>query len=310
MASVPIRGSKARLIDFAVERFGVRSIVDLGACWGVDGGYTFHAVRQHGLGRAVIVDGVITDGTRKTAAEHPQVQLIQGALGDPKIAELVGQVDAAILFDVLLHQVDPDWDELLELYSERAETLIIYNQGWLGSDTIRLVDFDVDTYIRRVPHSDPERLRSWYQRLDEHCEQESKPWRDVHYFWQWGITAADLVAAIWRLGYRVEVMRNMGGWRGFPDWELVGLICHRRSDRRGGEEIPRPLPAADDVEPNQDDISSTAALQARVAELQVEVGRLRRQAEVYRRLRNSPLGRAAAGAGRTLRRLVGRAGRG
>src|SRR6516162_9280208 len=34
---------KAQMISDAVERYGIKSVIDVGACWGVNGGYTFHA---------------------------------------------------------------------------------------------------------------------------------------------------------------------------------------------------------------------------------------------------------------------------
>src|SRR3712207_8336532 len=43
-------------------------------------------------------------------------------------------VDAVFFFDVLLHQVRPHWDEVLNLYSA-AKVVVIYNQQWTGSKT-------------------------------------------------------------------------------------------------------------------------------------------------------------------------------
>ena len=40
---------------------------------------------------------------------------INANFGDRNIAERIGKIDAILLFYVLLHQVKPDWDEILEM---------------------------------------------------------------------------------------------------------------------------------------------------------------------------------------------------
>jgi hypothetical protein len=46
--------------------------------------------------------------------------LIEGNFGSPAVAQQLQNVDAILLFDVLLHQVSPDWDEILDLYATRT----------------------------------------------------------------------------------------------------------------------------------------------------------------------------------------------
>lgn len=226
-----LRPQKTALIDWAVRTYEIKSIADLGGCWGVHGGYTIRAVMNHPLTRAVLVDGNITDDTRRRAAKYPQVELVEGALGDDAVIERVGKVDAAIMFDILLHQVDPDWPDLLAKFSATTDTLIIYNQGWLGDETVRFVDFSVEDYLRRVPHTDPVGVRDWYKRHHEYHAGQRKRLRDIHNFWQWGITQKDLVGVLWDLGYRIDRLMHYGGFRdGFPDVDLVGLVGHKRLD--------------------------------------------------------------------------------
>jgi hypothetical protein len=109
----PLHPIKLRVIDAAFERGDVRSVADLGGVWAVDGGYTFHALERHEPERAVLVDESVTPATAERARRHPQLEIVEGGFGDPAIAERVGRVDAVIMFDVLLHQVDPDWDEVM-----------------------------------------------------------------------------------------------------------------------------------------------------------------------------------------------------
>jgi predicted DNA-binding protein len=225
---------KSVLIDEAIERYAIKSVVDLGGCWAVNGGYTFHALKTGQLARAVLVDGNITRLTRERASAWPQLELIEAALGDLETVKRVGEVDAAIMFDILLHQVSPDWDKLLERYSH-IETLIINNQNWIGAKTVRFPDFSVEEFISRVYHTDSVKVREWYQRHDEFNENQGKPERDVHHFWQWGITQSDLVRVLWNLGYRVDYLFSKGVFDPrFPEIEVVAIIARKR-------DLPRPI---------------------------------------------------------------------
>jgi hypothetical protein len=200
----------------------------------VNGRYTFYALEQGQLERAVIVDGTITQLTRERAAAWSQLELIEGALGDDDTVKRVGQVDAAIMFDILLHQVSPDWDEFLKRYSH-IDTLIINNQNWLGPQTVRFPEFDVDEYVSRVLHSSEPRVREWYQKHHEFNDEQGKPWRDIHNFWQWGITEKDLIRVLWDLGYRVDYLFNKGlFYPRFPEIETVHVIARKRH-------LPHPL---------------------------------------------------------------------
>ena len=103
-------------------------------------------------------------------------------------------MDAIFLFDVLLHQVAPDWDTILEMYAKNVRVLGIYNQQWTGSDTtVRLLDLGEKEYFRNVP-VDPtnETYKGLFTKLDQKHPYADRLWRDVHSIWQWGITDDDL----------------------------------------------------------------------------------------------------------------------
>jgi len=225
----PIVPHKSALIDEAIARYGIRSFVDLGGCWGVHGGYTLHALKTGRIERAVLVDGNITALTRTRGEPWPQLELVESALGEEKTVEQVGTVDAAIMFDILLHQVSPNWNEFLERYSRNVGTLIIYNQGWLGRETVRFTDLPVDEYLAHTYHINEGRIREWYGQHAEWNDDQGKPWRDVHNFWQWGITEKDLIGVLWDLGYRIDYLFNTGLMdQRFPKIEVVGLIARKR----------------------------------------------------------------------------------
>ncbi len=109
-----VNANKADLISQAIDRYGLKSIIDVGACSGVNGAYTFHALASGKIERAVITDGEITDITRKRAAGGARSELRQGDIGDADFIDALSHSDAAIMFDVLLHQVGPRWDDSLQ----------------------------------------------------------------------------------------------------------------------------------------------------------------------------------------------------
>lgn len=129
-----VRG-KINLIDRAFTSCRIESFADLGAVWGVEGAYTFRALDKYPVKEAVLVDGRITPTVAARANSYPQLRVIEGNFGDQEIADKVGNVDALFLFDVLLHQVSPDWDTILDMYAKNVRCLLIYNQQWIGSTT-------------------------------------------------------------------------------------------------------------------------------------------------------------------------------
>ena len=125
--------NKLDLIDFAFTLLKVHSVADLGGVWGVEGGYTFYALDKYNLTDAVLVDTHPTDTTIERSKNYSQLRFIQGNFGNKRVAQEIGQVDAILLFDILLHQVAPDWDNILEMYAPQTQCLIIFNQQWIGS---------------------------------------------------------------------------------------------------------------------------------------------------------------------------------
>ena len=71
----------------AIDRYGLKSIIDVGACWGVNGAYTFHALASGKIERAVIVDGNITSLTRERATGDARIELRQGNIGDAEFID-------------------------------------------------------------------------------------------------------------------------------------------------------------------------------------------------------------------------------
>ena len=218
---------KRRVIDWAFARTGARSFADLGGLWAVNGAYTFHALEHHQVERGCLVDEAYwSDAATRSARRHPQLELVQGNFGDPAIRDRVGEVDAVFLFDVLLHQVGPDWDEILAMYAESARCLCIVNPQWTaGPETVRLVDLGREEFIASVPaQSNHDEL---FDRLDEIHPDHGRPHRDVHEIWQWGIVDEDLVGRLADLGFALAYYENLGPWQGLERFENHGFVFLR-----------------------------------------------------------------------------------
>jgi hypothetical protein len=203
---------KKELIDFACGSLYMRSFADLGAIWNVDGGYTFYAMERHRIEYAIIVDTDVSQAVRQRQPEHPGLRIIEGNFGDPHVFNQIGQVDGVFLFDILLHQVNPNWDEILRIYSSVAKVFLVFNQQFTNfTVTTRLVDLSRDEYFRSIPHTpDEEPYKTCFQNLDALHPKHRRPYRDVHNIWQWGITDADLIACLSDLGFKMQLYKNCG----------------------------------------------------------------------------------------------------
>lgn len=206
-----------------------RSFADLGGVWGVDGAYTYYALKTYGIDRAVLTDTDLSAASIARAVEHPALSLVEGNFGRPEIAERVGEVDAIFLFDILLHQVDPDWDALLELYAARTRYFVIFNQQWTGAGRrVRLLDLGREEYFKNVPHLAAEPpYTDLFEKLDTVHPQHQRVWRDVHNIWQWGITDEDLEEKMRSLGFRRLYYRNCGRFGSLPNTENHAFVFGR-----------------------------------------------------------------------------------
>ena len=207
-----LKKDKINLIKFAFSRFDLHSFADLGGVWRVDGGYTFYTLDKNDVSAATLVDTHPTDEFKRRAQEFPQLKVITGNFGDEVIARKVGDKDVIFLFDVLLHQVSPDWHSILEMYAGQTRCFLIYNQQWVGSEqTVRLLELGEEEYFKNVPLGPTEKpYDNLFQKLDEKHPDHDRPWRDVLHIWQWGITDADLIAKIESLGFRLQFFKNCG----------------------------------------------------------------------------------------------------
>lgn len=230
--------NKRFLMDyvFAREAPRPRSFADLGGVWGVDGAYSLYAMDHHGCVGGYLVDTHPTPRVCEHVAQVPGLELIQGNFGDPAVVAKVPPVDCIFLFDVLLHQVRPNWYDVLGAYAEKTPLFVIYNQQWTGTPvTVRLLDLGRDGYFANTPH-EPEHpaYRALFEHMyEEHPDHPGRLWRDVHHVWQWGITDRDLLAVAETLGYSMTYFTNFGRFAHLPHFENHAFVLRRR-DAAGG----------------------------------------------------------------------------
>lgn len=217
---------KIELIDFACGRFVVKSFADLGGVWRVDGGYTFYALQRYRIERAFLVDTNFTDTVIARTSSYPTLQLIEGNFGEETVAQRIGSVDVIMFFDTLLHQVSPDWDQVLEMYAGRAKCFLILNQQFTAAEkTVRLLDLGEDEYFKNVPHTrDEEPYKSVFQSPYEMHRQHKRINRDIHNIWQWGITDDDLIAKMDSLGFRMLFYKNAGNFSYLENFESHAFV--------------------------------------------------------------------------------------
>ncbi len=223
--------TKKELIDVAFTHLAwtPRSFADLGGVWGIDGAYTFYILRHYPIDRAVLADTDVTDKVREYQKRFDALVLLEGDFGDQRTVERIGQVDAVLLFDVLLHQVEPDWDEVLEMYAARTRCFLIYNQQFIaGTKTVRLPELGKEQYFQHVP-MDPASpgYRNLFERPNEIHPRYNKRYGDVHNVWQWGITDDDMMVVLERLGFRVAFRKNYGQFSSFRSFENHAFVFVR-----------------------------------------------------------------------------------
>lgn len=225
-----LNATKLRVIDVCFGELGARSFADLGGIWAVDGGYARYAAEVHSAERGVVIDEDFTDAYLAAERRLPNLTHVHGNFGDRDVAESLGHVDLVLFFDVLLHQVDPDWDELLGLYAPLCQQMAIVQPQWNGEDTLRLLDLGEREYLSAIPRGEPGHGNIYddlFARLDEVNEQRGRPWRDVHDIWQWGISDRDLIARMDALGFSLHTRENTGPWHSLERFHESAFVFTR-----------------------------------------------------------------------------------
>ncbi len=205
---------KARAIDYAVEQLGIESFASL-EFDGIFGEWAFYTIDKPTVQHGALVDARARRARAhllsavEVAAEHPGMRVLDRAFSDPRTVSEIGQVDAILLLDVLHHMVDPDWDQVLDLYAPITSTFVIANPQWERSETtVRLIDLGREQFLDAVPPT--ESHTELFDRLDDLHKGQQRPFRDGTHVWQWGITDADLKAKLGELDFSLQNEWELG----------------------------------------------------------------------------------------------------
>jgi hypothetical protein len=205
---------KAQAIDWAVEQLGIESFASL-EFDGVLGEWAFYAIDKPTVQHGALVDARARRARAhllsavELAAEYPGMRVLDRAFADQSTVSEIGEVDAILMFDVLHHMVDPDWDQLLDLYAPVTSTFVIANPQWERSETtVRLIDLGREQFLDAVPPT--ESHTELFDRLDDLHKGQQRLFRDGTHVWQWGITDADLKAKLGELGFSVQHEWELG----------------------------------------------------------------------------------------------------
>ncbi|MEK7249085.1 MAG: hypothetical protein AAB209_01550 [Bacteroidota bacterium] len=220
--------TKKELIDYTFKNVvpDARSFADLGGVWRIGGAYTFYVLDTYTIQSAALVDTNFTSTVCEKSRKYSNLVLIEDNFGSRSVAKRIEYVDAILLFDVLLHQVKPDWNEILEMYSHVTRCFVVYNQQFIASEaTVRLPELGAEKYFEHVRiDRNGSAYKNLFEKPNEIHPQHNRPWRDVHNVWQWGITDKDLIDTMNRLGFILHYRKNHGQFSNFRSFENHAFI--------------------------------------------------------------------------------------
>jgi hypothetical protein len=210
--NIKLRPEKIALAVDAMKKHNVTSFADIGGCWGVHAGYTRAALEAvSGIEKAYVLDQYVTGTSRNLGKRYSQLEFQTALFNQPEFIEEFPQVDALIMYDILLHQVDLDWNDFIAYWADKCRVLIIFNQMWKsGGYTTRFIDNGPEWYKKWVFYTNEQKLDEWLNTLDETDPATGRKRRDLHSFWQWGIQTDDLVGKCQEHGFRLDYFQNHG----------------------------------------------------------------------------------------------------
>jgi len=221
-----VNPEKMRLIDkaFSASGFRPKSFADLGGVWKVDAAYTIYTAKKFNI-PGKIVDTNFNPTAQAELDKLPNIKTLEGNFGDDRIITELDKPDMVFFFDVLLHQVNPNWDEILTKYSKVTNCFVIYNQQIINYDkTIRLTELSLSKYKELVPARTDDVYDYIFSHKEELNTEYNKPWKDIHNIWQWGITDNDLREKLDRLGFKEIFYKNYGYFPKLKTFDERGFI--------------------------------------------------------------------------------------
>jgi hypothetical protein len=234
--NIYVNRNKLNLIDSVYNNHfpGAKSFVDLGGVWKVNAAYTIHTLKKPNIAAGTIIDMDCPDGLKKKLNTYKNLNIIIGDFTDRRNIDAVGKVDVAYFFDVLLHQANPDWDEVLGRYAACCTCMVVYNQQFTQSEeTVRLIDLPFEEYIKLASDYRKEFSREVFDHKNEIHPEFNKPWKDIHNITQWGITDKSLRSVMQRLGFQEIYFKNYGIFIDLPAFENHAFVFMKKGNYQG-----------------------------------------------------------------------------
>jgi len=206
------------------ELAGIASLRDFGGCYLVHGRYLLHATRVRKLGLASMIDvnplPEYAAAVERARAELPatEFETVQGDFRDPALFAGLRETDAALLYEVLLHQ--ENYVEVLRQVCAKTRRYLCLAQPCLREDFFALPGSAVMLQFWEEPLKELLREGSFWPR-----EARAERFTTAH--WMWGHTVTHLVEILRGFGWGLwqgEVVDNVCG----PCWEYPLLTFAKR----------------------------------------------------------------------------------
>ena len=230
MSGSSLDSGKVELLCLAAQHFTIDSLCDIGGVWGVDGGYSIYAKNVIGIPKVRLIDSHWTESAKRLCADAG-VQIEESFCSDSLEKLKDESWDAVCLFHFLLHQVSPDWREILRSLAPSVDYFLINNPQWTnGKMGFRLLDEGIEKYFSYVPHQKTE--ESYAKMIEsphDFDDFHQKANRDLHHIWQWAITNDDLFDCMNSLGFSLKYMRPSTVWEHNENFQDFGFIFEKDS---------------------------------------------------------------------------------
>jgi len=201
----------------------INSLRDFGGCYLVHGRYLLHATRVRRLAYACMVDAnmlqefIAAADIVKADLPDTEFEFVHADFRDPGMYSNLKETDAALLYEVILHQ--ENYMEVLRNVCSKTRRFICIAQPCLREEFFSLPAGAV-------------MLQFWDERLKDLLRQGSfwpkEPRVDqfTTAHWMWGQTTSHLIAVLQGLGWVLregEIIDNVCG----PAWEYPMLVFER-----------------------------------------------------------------------------------
>lgn len=227
--TVKLARAKLACLDFVVGA-GAQQIADLGGMWSVDGGYAAYLAGRYGVA-VDLVDTFISNQFRQN--QPVGVRWINGDFSRPNVLSQIRSPDTILMFDVLLHQADPDWRAVLWQWAPLCSQLVVAQPFWNGEQSVRLLELGRDAYFEAIPHHPRDiPYRGLFKKLDRVDPESGRLWRDAPHIWQWGIAVADLKRELAALGFGCVFASDPD--RSLKSFTRLGLVFRKGAPIESG----------------------------------------------------------------------------